>query len=124
MAKFLRCLVEIIRTVHIDYWILLMYVGNKTKYLDTYLKEIPRMSAHVPIVSSVILGNDDIVPLTRFPAFWCTERQTDRGTEICRTDILSYPIKEREFTANRRRVPPRAPGISMMPKHWVWRHFN
>ena len=50
LAKFLRCLVEIIRTVHIDYWILLIYVGNKKEYLDTYLKEIPRMLAHASIV--------------------------------------------------------------------------
>ena len=28
LAKFLRCLVEIIMTVHTDYWILLMYVGK------------------------------------------------------------------------------------------------
>ena len=28
LAKFLRCLVEIITTVHTDYWILLMYVGK------------------------------------------------------------------------------------------------
>ena len=41
-----------------------------------------------------------------------------------RTDIRSYPIKEREFTANRRRVPPQAPEISMMPKQWEWRRFN
>ena len=96
----------------------------KKEYLDIYLKEIPRIFEFAPIVSSVIFGNDDIIPLTRFPAFWCTEGRTEGETEICMTGILSYPIKEREFTANRRRVPPRAPGISMMPKHWVWRHFN
>ena len=41
---------------------------SKKEYLDTYLKEIPRIFEFAPIVSSVIFGNDDIVPLD-FPHF-------------------------------------------------------
>ena len=40
----------------------------KKEYLDTYLKEIPRIFEFASIISSVIFGNDDIVPLD-FPYF-------------------------------------------------------
>ena len=52
--------------------------GSKKEYLDTYLKEIPRILEFASIALSVIFGNDDIVPLD-FPHFGVqTDRETDR----------------------------------------------
>jgi hypothetical protein len=133
LAKFLRCLVEIITTVHTDYSILLMYVGkiswwmsqnvSKKEYLDTYLKEIPRMSALASIFRRWFSETTILYHSLDFPHFDLqTDGETERRTEICRTDIGSYP--ERDVTPDRRRVPPRAPEISVTPKHWGWRPSN
>ena len=50
---------------------------SKKEYLDTYLKEFPLILAFTFFLSA-IFGNDDIVPLTRFPEFWSTEGETER----------------------------------------------
>ena len=63
-----------------------------------------------------VLANDDA---TRFPVL-CT--MYGLTTTTCRTDTRSYPV--REETADRRRVPPQAPEISMTPKHGGWGHSN